>query len=183
MAKEAQNAICERANSQNNSFTEDQFQKVGKYFLYGGDYTPWSDIILEEYLSFIKNTSDIKTTDERLKDLVKEIEDLNRGKVRFYLNGKSYGDLKVEVKQTILDRAKAPSAKAFTPQQANIIKEWTKHPFNNFNLEENINFVIERVRWEDKANKIPKKWLEDAINEFKDLTKGIERGNQQSIKL
>lgn len=168
MAKEAQDAICERANGQSNSFSEEQFQKIGKYLLHGYLDTPWPRTIQEELMSYVKNTSDIKTTHD-------EIQDFESGKVRYYLNGKSYGDLKADVIKTVIDRAKDPYAKAFTPQQANVVKEWKNHPFNKFNFNDNINTVINRIKWANDAEDIPKSWLQDAISEFKDLTNGIER--------
>ena len=167
MTIKAQKAICERANGLSDSFTEEQFHFVGSYLLYGDIDTPWPDSILPELVSYAKNSKDIHTSKERRDDLIKEIEEFGMGKIRYYLDGKSYGDLRKEVKKAIIECAKDSSKKDFTQQQAKVIKEWQSHPFNKFNFKTTVNVFINKILWSSEAKQLPRQRLHDIVSKFR----------------
>ena len=88
-----------------------------------------------------------------------------------------------KVVDAVIERAKDSSARSFTDEQKAIVKEY----FSNYNTDKDCDMAyfkaVQAIRCHDDANDIPGDWLNDAIKEFKDLSKGVERESHQGKSL
>ena len=91
----------------------------------------------------------------------------------------------------VVERAKDPSARSLNTEQKEVLKNYVqeygnffgKNPFAHTEKKEIYKDVIDAANERFASLKIDKAWAKDAIEEVTDLANGMERGNNQGIKL